>query len=99
MRQRPETHLLLLAQAAPTPPHIRLGEHVVLSVQSVVVRHRPPKLFSKHLPPLHLPERHCEFAVQVVPGQDAKQTPGAAGVPLQLPLWHWLLLVQEPAPP
>ena len=67
-----ETHLLLLAQTAPLPPHVLVcAEQVVLSVQSAVLRHSPPLGFSKQWPPLHLPDRHWLSAVHVVPGQDA----------------------------
>ena len=95
LRHLLETHLLSLAHTAPRPPQVWVcDEQVVLSVQSAVVRHRPPFAFSKHRPPLHLPDKHWLFAVHVVPGQEAIQTPGLPVEPLQLPLWHWLLAVQ-----
>ena len=90
----PDTHLLLLAQAAPRPPQVFVGPQVVLSVQSVVVRHAPPSPFSKQLPPLHFPDRHWLSAVHVTPGHEARQVPALLGVPEQLPLRHWALAVQ-----
>jgi hypothetical protein len=84
-----ETHLLLFAQLAPVPPQTRgqlLPEgQVVLSVQSAVVRQRPPTEFSKHRPPEHFPDRHWVPEVQAVPGQEAMHL-WVSG--LQLPLWH-----------
>lgn len=71
-----------------------VGPHVVLSVQSPVVRQAPPTELAKHRPPLHLPERHWLSVVHVVPGQEARQVPGEDGVPEQLPLWHCPLPVQ-----
>ncbi len=56
-------------------------------MQSAVVRQEPPRAFSKHLPPVHLPDRHWLPVVQVVPGQEARHR---FVVGLQLPLWHWV---------
>ncbi len=60
-------------------------------MQSAVVRHVPPRAFSKHLPPVHFPDRHCVPEVQVVPGHEARQR---FVVALQLPLWHWVDALQ-----
>lgn len=79
--------MLLLLQAAPTPPQIFVGPQVVLSVQSEVVLQEPPRAFAKQFPPLHLPDRHWLLAVHVVPGHEARQR---LVVGLQLPLWHWV---------
>jgi hypothetical protein len=95
-----ETHLLLLAQVAPGPPHTfmpdPLAGQVVLSVQSAVVWQKPPTEFSKHRPPTHLFDRHWLLVEHVVPGHDAMHTCRSV---LQLPLSHWLPPVHVPDPP
>lgn len=50
-------------------------------MQSAVVRQYAPSGLSKHVPPVHLPDRHCVPELQDVPGHWAWHTP-----PMQLPL-------------